>query len=192
MNRINTALLIVLAVVLTSCVPAPSAKVQVEGKQASHASVTSLSDINLAAIGTIAPKGRVQDRDYNDLPVVTALIAHGHDAIPFLISKLDDETKIDGHVVNHWYEVRVGDMALIVLTHFFTDSSWQRTTIPGVGWDEFLERGANSDLTGEQVLRIYISKYGRKKISERWTGIWREYRDRLFWDKEERCFKVKA
>ncbi len=63
-------------------------------------------------MGRIAPKSRVQDRDYNQLPVVEQLIAHGKESIPFLISKLDDETKIVGHVIDYWNQVYVGDVAL--------------------------------------------------------------------------------
>jgi hypothetical protein len=155
--------------------------------QAQHASVTT---INLAAIGRVAPKGRVQDRDYNDLPVVSRLLQRGKESIPFLISKLDDETRIEDHVFDYWSEVRVGDVALVILTDFFLDSSWQKTTIPGVGWNDFLESGSDRSLTSEQVLRNYISKHGRKAIKERWQKIWVEYRDRLSWDERERCFKV--
>jgi len=78
---------------------------------------------------------------------------------------------------------------LIILTDFFIDDTWQHTTIPGVGWAKFLERGSNKDLTGEQVLRNYISKHGRRKIKQRWQKIWEEYRDKVEWDEKERCFK---
>ena len=148
-----------------------------------------LTEINLATVGAIAPKGRVQDTEYNQLPIVEQLIAHGKESIPYLISKLDDETKIEGHVLDYWYEVRVADVALIILTDFFIDHTWQKTTIPGVDWDQFLERGANSSIAAEQVLQNYISKHGRSKIKERWQQIWEKYRDKIEWDETERCFK---
>lgn len=130
------------------------------------------TEINLATIGPIALKGRVQDTEYNQLPVVEQLISHGRESIPYLISKLDDETTIATHVVDYWHEVRVGDVALIILTDFCTNHASQSTTIYGVGWDEFLQRGTDTDLTGEQVLRNYISRHGRSKIKERWQKIW--------------------
>jgi len=151
---------------------------------------TRLTDINLARIGALAPKGRVQDTEYNRLPLVEQLIAHGKDSIPFLISKLNDETKITEHVVDYWEEVRVGDVALIILIDFFINPTWTDTTIPGVGWDKFLERGGNTDITGEQVLRNYISRHGRRKIKERWQKIWETHRDKPQWDEKERCFKL--
>jgi hypothetical protein len=152
---------------------------------------TRLSEINLAAIGRIAPKGRVQDREYNQLPVVEGLIAHGKESIPYLISQLDDETKIEGQVQDYWSEVRVGDVALVILIDFFTDKSWQRTTISGVGWDEFLGGENDASLTGEERLRNYLARRGRKSIKERWQQIWAQHKESIFWDDEERCFVSK-
>ena len=186
MRKLNTLLLLVPLAAACSQVPAAKVTESVPAKQASNASAVPLSTINLADIGSVAPKGRVQD---DNLAVVTRLVQQGKDAIPYLISNLDDETKIERHVMDYWSEVRVGDAALIILTDFFSDSSRQ-PTLPGVGWNEFLERGSQNDLTGEQVLRNYISKHGRKAIKDRWQTLWLEYRERLFWDENERCFKV--
>ena len=151
-----------------------------------------LSEINLAQIGHLAPKGRVQDKDYNQLIVVDQLIAHGNESIPFLISKLEDETTIEGHVVDYWYQVYVGDVALIILCDFFLDRNWESSTIEGMEWDEFLERGNDKNITGEQLLRNYVERYGRKRIRERWQNVWEKYQQRIFWDEQERAFKVKA
>src|SRR5437660_5467014 len=61
-----------------------------------------LADIDLTKIGHLAPKGRVQDKEYNDAPVIDDLISHGKDSIPFLISKLDDRTVIHYSVEDYW------------------------------------------------------------------------------------------
>lgn len=167
-----------------SVVPAPTPA------PASPAPVIQLSEINLAEIGFIAPKGRVQDREYNQLPVVEQLISRGKESIPYLIGKLGDETKVKGPVMEFWSDMRVGDVALIILTDFFTDSTWERGTIPGATWDEFLGRGKDKDLTAEQLLRRYIARHGRRGIRERWQRIWEENKDKIFWDEGERCFKV--
>ena len=159
-------------------------------KEPKSVSAVSLAQVDLLKIGHIAPKGRVQDLDYNQLPVVEELIAQGKDSVPYLISKLDDETKIDGPIVDYWSDVRVGDVALIVLTDFFTDSSWQRTTLAGVSWDEFLERRNRKSLTAEQVLRNYIAQHGRKKIQDRWKDTWAQYGNKLYWHEKERCFRL--
>jgi hypothetical protein len=86
--------------------------------------------VDLARIGQIAPKGRVQDKYYNpDLPVVAKLIEAGPRAIPFLVSKLEDKTPVKGHVIDFWLDVRVGDIAWIILCDFFTTADWQHSTI---------------------------------------------------------------
>jgi hypothetical protein len=192
MNRMNNLILIIALCVVASCGRTPAAKVkeQVAKNQKSTASVVSLPQTNLVKIGHLTAKGRVQDA--NDSPEVKNLLARGTESIPDLIGELNNETKIEGHVLDYWSEVEVGDVALIILIDFFTDGSWQRTTIAGVGWDEFLERGDNNNLTSEQVLRNYIAKYGRNKIKDRWQEIWTQYRDRIFWDDGERCFKVRS
>jgi hypothetical protein len=149
------------------------------------------SQPNLAKIGHISPKGRVQDRDYNSLPIVDELLAQGTKSIPYLIRKLDDETEVQGVVIDYWSEVTVADIALLILTDFFTDSTWQKTTIPGISWDDFLERGERKSLTAEKLLRSYIVQHGRKNILEKWTTIWSRYQHSIMWDASERCFRVR-
>jgi hypothetical protein len=171
--------------------PAPSVTKRATSQSIASVATVPLSQIDLAKIGAVASKGRVQDPDYNHLPVVENLIAHGNEAIPFLISKLDDETIIRDHVFDYWSHVRVGDMAFVILTDFFTDPTWQKTTIPGVGYDEFLQRKPSSNETGEDLLRNYIARYGRHDITKRWRKIWAQYEDRVHWDENDRCFKLR-
>src|SRR5687767_1364951 len=112
-------------------------------------------------------KGRFQDGETADgRPnfLAKAIVAHGKNAVPFLIGKLDDETELRQPVTSFWYEQYVGDVALIILIDLFQDRSEVDSTIHGFGWDEFLERGGDSTLMGEEVLRRYIRKHGRKKI----------------------------
>ena len=70
-------------------------------KKRSKEDIIRLSKIDLSKIGHIAPKGRVQDKDYNQLKVVDDLIDNGKNSIPFLINKTDDKTKIDDHVMDY-------------------------------------------------------------------------------------------
>ena len=187
--------LLLLASLLTNCQSAATEAAMAGAEQTRSRSTVvgnTLVETNLAAIGRIAPKGRVQDRDYNQNAIIDRLLEHGKESIPYLISKLDEETRIEGHVFDYWSEVSVGDVALVVLTNFFTDSSWQRTTIPGVSWDELFGEGKNPDLTGEQYLRNYIAKHGRKSLKTKWQRIWEENKSRVYWDEAERCFKVAA
>jgi hypothetical protein len=158
-------------------------------KPQSEVAKVPLSQIDLSQIGRVAPKGRVQDTEYNRLPVIDSLIAHDKEAVSFLIEKLDDEEKIQSHVFDYWYEVHVGDLAFVILTDLFTDPQL-KTTMPGVGYDEFLQR-TSSKVTGEHLLRDYIAKHGRHDINERWRAIWARYKDRAYWDETDRCFRLR-
>jgi hypothetical protein len=149
-----------------------------------------LTEIKHIAKGR-AQSGTVQDEKFNELSIVNDLLAHGRDSIPFLISKLDDETKMDGSVIDFWYRSYVGDIALVISQDFFTKEDEMTSTIQGFGWDEFLERGNDKDSTGEAILRKYIKKQGRKKIKERWQKMWEQNKENIYWDDTERCFNLK-
>ncbi len=151
-----------------------------------------LSEINLAEIAPVAPKGRVQDKDYNELLIIDQLIAQGKDSIPFLISKLDDERKIKNHVFDYWRKVRVADVALIILEDFFTDKNWTNSTISDTDLYDSQHTGYKPEITAEENLRNYLAKYDRKSIKRRWQKIWSENKEIIYWDETERCFKTKS
>ena len=192
--NVMSKLLLISLFIVAGCgarAPAPSLHAPRVEKGQSSVSTIPLAQIDLTKIGAVAPKGRVQDTEYNQLPVVENLIAHGNEAVPFLIAKLDDETKIKSHVFDYWSDVRVGDVAFIILTDFFTDPTWRKTTIAGVGYDVFLERAPNSEVTGEQLLRNYIARHGRHAIKIKWQKIWAQHKDRAHWDANDRCFVLR-
>jgi hypothetical protein len=85
MGRVTNLLLIIGLSLPAGCSRAPSAKVteSLPVNEESSASVVPVSDINLASIGSIAAKGRVQDGEYNDLAVVKKLIQQGKEAVPY-------------------------------------------------------------------------------------------------------------
>lgn len=154
-----------------------------------------LNKIDLTQIKHTVPQGRAQDgglldEEFNELSIVSDLIAHGKDSIPFLISKLDDETKMDNHAMDFWYEVYVGDIALMILSGFFSEDGIT-STIPGFGWDEFLERGNDKESMSEAILRKYIKKHGRKNIKARWQKMWEQNKENIYWDETDNCFRIK-
>jgi hypothetical protein len=151
---------------------------------------TPFSEIDFSKIGHIAPKGRVQDKDYNDELIIDALIENGKDSIPFLISKLEDETVIDHHVLDYWPgPATVGDVAFVILMDLTTDSSWTRNTIPGTDPDSLLGK-YDPSLPGVERLSRFVEKHGRKPVRQKWERIWAEHKDQIVWDERERCFKV--
>lgn len=155
-----------------------------------------LAEIDLTTIKHTVSQGRIQDNGLRDenfkrLSVTDDLLANGKDSIPFLIGKLNDETKMDSQAMDFWYELYVGDIALIILTDFFTKEDAKTSTIPGFAWDEFLERGNDKAAMSEEILRRYIKKHGRKNIKERWQKLWDTQKENIFWNEKENCFDVK-
>jgi hypothetical protein len=156
----------------------------------SQNTIIPLSKIDLSLIGHISPKGRVQDLDYNQLPVVEQLIAHDKESIPYLISKLNDETKAKGQVMDFWNDVRVRDVAFFILTDFFTDKSWENPTIEGASFNTFLGCN-NKEVPSDHCYYNYIEKHGKTHIKTRWQKIWNDNKDKIFWDEAERCFRIR-
>lgn len=150
-----------------------------------------LEDIDLTKTPPLT-KGRFQDGETADgrpNPLADAVVASGKNAIPFLIGKLEDETALPEPVTNFWYQQYVGDVALIILFDLFQDRA-EVDSIPGFGWDEFLERGGDKALMGEEVLRRYVRKHGRKKIKQRWQQMWEQNNQEIVWDETCYCFKL--
>ena len=145
-------------------------------------------NVDLKQIGHIASKGRVQDKEYNrNLAVVDALIQAGPAAIPFLVSKIEDETEVDGAVLDFWPHVCVGDIALVVLTDFFRTSDWLTCSVPGLEWDKLLERSDPSTPTWV-VLQDFIARHGRMGLRQKIEGFLSPHEGRFVWDDKERCF----
>jgi hypothetical protein len=150
-----------------------------------------LSEIDLSKIGPLSPKGRVQDKDYQEIEMVDDLIANGKDSIPFLISKIDDGTVIRQHVMDYWPEVTVGDVALHILGDFSVDYTWTKRTIPGSDWEGLFGRKYDENLPFYENYENYIRKHGRRQVKAKWEKIWQQYKDRIYWDEKDIAFHVK-
>jgi len=142
-------------------------------------------EVDLARIGSVQPRGRLQD---NALPVVDRLISMGPAAIPFLVSKLEDDRRIRGHVFDFWTEVRVGDVALVALCDFFLAADETLPTVPGLRWDSLLER-KDQDVSSDVLLATFIAEHGRKEIRRRVEKLLRAYPKGFAWDEKKRCFR---
>jgi hypothetical protein len=141
--------------------------------------------VDLSKIGYLKSKGRVQDQNH---PVVKTLIKAGPSAIPFLVSKIEDQTLIQTQLMDYWPLMQVGDVALIILTDFFTTSDWTHTSIPGFSWDEILERKNKSTAAAWDLLHNFIAKHGRSGLRRRVEELLKPYHGDFYWDHKERCF----
>jgi hypothetical protein len=192
LNRVlNTFLAAFLACSPATACPNMIERQALQARLALQGSVKRVSPIDLAKIEHITPKGRVQDKEYHRLEAIEQIITGGKESIPFLISQLESEKRVEGRVLDYWSNVTVGDIAFIILIDFFLDPTWQKSTIAGLTWNEFLEIEKDSALAAEQQLRNYIAKHGRRQIKAKWQKIWAENQERLYWDEIDRCFKLK-
>lgn len=144
-----------------------------------------ISEIDLSKIRHIAAKGRVQDRDYNELEVVDQLLLHDYrESFPYLVEKLDDETEIKPPPLDYWQKVTVGDVALVILTDFMTSPTGKVNA--GASWEELFGAKKDPNITAEQYLRTQLAAHGRGWLKEKWRKILIDYRGRLFWDDQDR------
>jgi hypothetical protein len=154
------------------------------------ASLRPLANIDLVDAGYILPDGRVQDRPRKEGRIVDELIAHGKEAIPFLIDNLEDERTIqDPNSIDYIDPITVGDVALLMLSDFSTDSNGKKT-IPGSAWSDLFGRPPDPDVSVRSYLDQQVSLYGRSLARTKWLMIWENYKDRIVWDNKERCFKI--
>lgn len=142
--------------------------------------------VDLAKISPRMGKGRVQDgKD----PVVEALIAAGVRAVPFLVAKLDDRTRLPVPVIDFWPQMEVRHVALFVLCALFTPRDATIPTVPGLTWDDVLER-RDRDLPAWELYDTFVAKNGHAAIRVKVDKLLAPYRDKLVWDRAERCFRV--
>jgi hypothetical protein len=114
-----------------------------------------------------------------------------HAAVPVLIDMLTDQRRNRGseNIVCFWGEVSRGELAFMVLTDLFLDSTWTKATVPGADWS-MLDPDPD-DTAGFVRFRDYIEKNGSKSLQLKWRTLWSEYKDKVYWDEKERCFMLK-
>jgi hypothetical protein len=122
---------------------------------------------------------------------VQALIAAGNEVIPFLIGKLDSESAYAEPILDYWPEMQEGDVAFIVLASLFTNPR-NETSLPELCWDRALGREPDSRLSSRELLVSYIATHGRSAVKETWTTVWVQHADNIYWDEEQRFFRVRG
>ena len=120
------------------------------------------------------------------------IIAAGPKSVPALIGMITDArlAKTTEPIICYWPGMAVGDIAFCALADLFTDASYSKTTMPGASWNDLL--GPEDKVPAWEQLDSYIRKHGKKSLEVKWQRLWDKYGGRMFWDPEERCFKLKA
>lgn len=129
----------------------------------------------------------MQDKEYNpNQPIVDQLIAVGPSSLEYLVSKLEDETPINHHVLDYWQNVCVGDVAFLALADLTTTSDWQHYTVePGL-WSLVPKSAAQP---AWQAWSDFVEKVGRAEIRRRVQTILKLDSRHFTWDRKESCFR---
>lgn len=148
-------------------------------------------DIDLSRIKHIAPTDRIQNPQWNpdNQYLIKGISKWKKETIPFLINKLDDETILEVGLIDYWSRVTIADLAMIILSDLFRDSDYQ-TTISGTDWHNMIGWKWGDKEPDFNVLFDYLRLHGRKPIKQKWKKIWLKYKDRIYWDETEKCFKI--
>ena len=132
-------------------------------------------------------KGRLQECDNN--PVMRQVLTAGSGSIPVLISQLDETRRTKAPIEDYWNYTTSGDVAFILLTDLFTENDGKSFTMPGVpNWDKIMSgRKGNA----ETCWRNYVRKNGIRSLQQSWQSAWETNRNRVVWDADARCFRLK-
>jgi hypothetical protein len=132
-------------------------------------------------------KGRLQDVPSKAMDQITEA---GPKAVPILIGMLADSrvAKTKEPITCYWGAETIGDIAFCLLSDLFTDTNDQKT-MPGAGWNDIL--GPSNNLPAADQLHLFIRKHGIGALQLKWRQLWNKYRDQVFWDPKERCFKLR-
>jgi hypothetical protein len=136
--------------------------------------------------------GRIQDFPSK---VMDQIIAAGPQSVPVLITMIGDArmAKTREPIICYWGGMAMSDIAFCLLNDLFTETGGSaiggRPTLPGAGYEML---GPPGDLPAWEQLHRYIREHSRAALQARWQALWDKYKDQMFWDPQERCFKLRA
>ena len=149
---------------------------------------------DLMDINHISAKGRVQDKEYHpDLPIVDELISSGPLSIPFLIERLKSKKAYDDPVFDFWPYVEERHVALAILTDFFLDPSWRKSTAPDMCWSALISvQRKYPNLAIQDILRDHFTEKDWDLLILKWELFWKTYKEDIYWDSTGRFFRIKG
>jgi hypothetical protein len=135
--------------------------------------------------------GRLQDcsTGYPVNPVTTQVLAAGKRSIPVLISQISETARTKDSIIDFWSYTTSGDVAFFFLTDLFTDKDGKSFTMPGVpNWEKIMS-GCNGP--AETCWRKYTRTKGISSVQQSWQTAWETNRNRIIWDTDTRCFRLR-
>jgi hypothetical protein len=154
---------------------------------------TSAGVPNLLDIEHISPKGRVQDKEYNkNSSVIDELIEMNKSAIPFLISRLESKKPLQHGVIDLWYYAEERHLALIILTYFFLDQTWKKSTLPSFCFSAIIESKKYPGMPACEIINEHFNAEQWKALQQRWLAMWETNKDQIYWDSEGKFFRIEG
>ena len=135
-------------------------------------------------------KGRLQDYPSK---VMDQIIAGGSKSVPVLIGRITDTRvmKTEEPIICFWYGMTVGDLALCTLADLFADSSDSKETIPGANWAKMMDP-QDKDRPASDQLHLFVKRHGRGVLQSKWQKLWAQYKDQIYWNAKQKCFRLKG
>ena len=151
--------------------------------------VTDLMDIK-----HIGSKGRVQDKKYNpNSSIIDELIENGKSSIPFLIERLKSKKTYDPGVLDLWPYVEERHVALIILTDFFLDSSWEKSSSPELCFISLISvQKKYPDLAIWTIFYDHFSPTDWTQLMDKWKVFWENNKENIYWDSRDRFFRIEG
>jgi len=149
---------------------------------------------DLMEIKHISAKGRVQDKKYNPgSPIIDELIKNGKTSIPFLIERLKSKKTYGPGVLDFWPYVEERHVALIILTDFFLDSSWKKSTAPDMCFNYLLSVNREyPDLAIWSIFYDHFSPDDWNLLINKWDYFGEINKDKIYWDSKDRFFRIEG
>ena len=155
---------------------------------------TAFAVTDLMDIKHISPKGRVQDKEYNPTsPVIDELINNGKSSIPFLIERLKSKKAYGPGVLDLWPYVEERHVALSILTDFFLDSSWKKSTAPEMCFNSLISvQKKYPDLAIWTIFYDHFSPTDWNQLINKWKVFWKNNKENIYWDSKDRFFRIEG
>jgi hypothetical protein len=135
-------------------------------------------------------KGRLQDVPSQ---VMDKIIAAGTKSLPILIGMITDAriAETEEPIICYFRDSTIGGLAFCLLSDLFTDASYTKTTMPGADWASMMDP-EDKDLSSSDQLYMFVKRHGRAALQAKWHKLWARYQGQVYWDKDERCFRLKG
>ncbi len=182
-NRLDLRCSLIFFLMLTLTVAQDTAAAQGRTRNKEDLAVIDL----LRATPRLVSKGRVQDPDYNhNVPIVDEMESRGGAIITGLIGLVESEERLDHQVLDFWPNMKVGDLAFVLLVDLFADGNG-KPVFSDISWTSLIE---TKDATRSSHDRFYdfVNSKGRDALREKLSQFWENNQDTIGWNQMSRNF----